>query len=68
MCTVVDFRAERPGLVARALQALSGIPVRVVSYGASEHSVSLLVKQEAKQAALVALGGALFGNHEADLL
>ncbi|MDR0544377.1 MAG: aspartate kinase [Odoribacteraceae bacterium] len=60
VCIVGDFRAERPGLVARALQALAGIPVRVVSYGASEHSVSLLVKQEAKQAALVALGCALF--------
>ncbi|MDR1415132.1 MAG: aspartate kinase [Odoribacteraceae bacterium] len=60
ICVVGDFRAEHPGVVARPLRALREIPLRMVSYGASEHSVSLLVRQEDKQRALVALSAELF--------
>ncbi|MDR2413371.1 MAG: aspartate kinase [Odoribacteraceae bacterium] len=62
ICVVGDFRATRPGVIARALHALREIPLRVISYGASEHSVSLLVKQEDKRRALVALSSELFDN------
>ncbi|MDR2130343.1 MAG: aspartate kinase [Odoribacteraceae bacterium] len=62
ICVVGDFRADTPGVIARALHALREIPLRIVSYGASEHSVSLLVRQADKQRALVALGRALFDN------
>ncbi|MDR1273109.1 MAG: aspartate kinase [Odoribacteraceae bacterium] len=60
ICVVGDFRAGHPGAVARPLHALREIPLRMVSYGASEHSVSLLVKQTDKQRALVALSDELF--------
>ncbi|MDR0765766.1 MAG: aspartate kinase [Odoribacteraceae bacterium] len=60
ICVVGDFRPGRPGVVARVLQALGDIPPRVISYGASEHSVSLLVKRVEKRHALVALGEELF--------
>jgi aspartate kinase len=60
VCVVGDFRAAHPGVIARALHALREIPLRMVSYGASEHSVSLLVKQTDKQRALVSLSDELF--------
>ena len=64
ICIVGDFRAANPGVVARTLRTLREIPLRMVSYGASEHSVSLLVRQADKQQALVALSNELFADDE----
>lgn len=60
ICIVGDFRAETRGAIAPPIQALEGIPIQMISYGASEHSVSLLVKEENKKAALGALSERLF--------
>jgi aspartate kinase len=64
ICVAGDFRAANPGVVARVLHALREIPTRVISYGASEHSVSLLVKEGDKQRALRALSRELFDQDE----
>jgi aspartate kinase len=66
ICVAGNFSIENPGVVARPLHALREIPLRMVSYGASEHSVSLLVKQVDKQRALVALSDTLFEEDKTD--
>ncbi|MGN1260856.1 MAG: ACT domain-containing protein, partial [Alloprevotella sp.] len=42
--------------------ALSQIPVRMISYGGSNHNISFLVREEDKKAALQALSDKLFNN------
>ena len=49
------FAAGKTGLGARVLNALTDVPLRMISYGGSEHNISLLVKREDKQKALVDL-------------
>lgn len=44
------------------LTALEDIPLHMISYGASEHSISLLVKQSDKQKALEALSERLLNK------
>jgi aspartate kinase len=64
ICVVGDFSAANAGIVARALHALREVPLHMVSYGASEHSVSLLVSRDDKQRALVALSRELLDNEK----
>jgi aspartate kinase len=49
---VGDFGAEKHGYAARVLEAVKHIPVRMISYGGSDHNMSLLVKTEDKVEAL----------------
>ena len=60
ICVVGNFAHSIPGVVAQVTAALADIPLHMISYGASEHSVSLLVSATDKQAALVALNNHLF--------
>ena len=60
ICIVGDCSINNNGLAAQALTALQDIPLHMISYGASEHSISLLVKQEDKQRALQDLSERLF--------
>lgn len=55
ICIVGAFAASKTGLGARVLNALTDVPLRMISYGGSEHNISLLVKREDKQKALVDL-------------
>lgn len=55
ICVVGNFNVDKAGVSGQALQALQEIPLHMISYGASEHSISLLVKQEDKRKALKAL-------------
>ena len=55
ICIVGSFAAGKTGLGARVLNALTDVPLRMISYGGSEHNISLLVKREDKQKALVDL-------------
>ena len=59
ICIVGECSINNHGLAAQALTALQDIPLHMISYGASEHSISLLVKQEDKQRALEALSDKL---------
>lgn len=52
ICIVGDFSAGKTGLGAQVLDALTEVPLRMISYGGSEHNISFLVRQEDKQQAL----------------
>lgn len=60
ICVVGDFSMDIRGAIAPPVLALADVPLRMISYGASERSVSLLVKQSDKKEALNALNIRLF--------
>jgi len=60
VCVVGDLRPNNNGLQAQAVNALQGIPVRMISYGGSNYNISFLVNAEDKKPALQALSDALF--------
>ncbi len=60
ICVVGDLRSTSVGYVAKISDALSEIPVRMVSYGGSNHNISFLVNETDKAAALKALSKKLF--------
>lgn len=62
ICIVGDCSINNHGLAAKALTALQDVPLHMISYGASEHSISLLVKQEDKKRALEALSERLLNE------
>ena len=60
VCVVGDLRWTNRGFESDATLALKHIPVRMISYGGSDHNISFLVSMEHKQAALQALQKHLF--------
>lgn len=60
ICVVGQFWADNSGIAIRILEALREIPIRMISYGASEHNVSILVDTKHKNQALEALNEGLF--------
>jgi aspartate kinase len=60
VCVVGDMPYENVGLQAQVVNALSDIPVRMISYGGSNYNISFLIKSEDKKRALNALSQALF--------
>lgn len=52
VCIVGDFAAGKAGLGAQVLNALAQVPLRMISYGGSEHNISVLVKEEDKKKAM----------------
>jgi aspartate kinase len=60
ICVVGDFGAEKHGYAARVLEAVKHIPVRIISYGGSDHNMSLLVKSGDKTEVLRSLHSRLF--------
>lgn len=62
ICIVGSLVADKKGYAAEIFQSLKNIPVRMVSYGGSEHNVSVLVHSHHKKAALQALNAGLFYN------
>src|ERR1700743_2648331 len=44
ICVVGDFGTEKHGYAARVLEALKHIPIRMISYGGSDHNLSILVE------------------------
>ena len=55
VCIVGDFAAGKTGLGAQVLNALSEVPLRMISYGGSEHNISVLVKEADKKKAMIDL-------------
>ena len=55
ICIVGDFISETVGSAKIVLEALEKIPLRMISYGGSNHNISVLVDQENKIEALNAL-------------
>ncbi len=60
ICVVGDLDWHNDGLEAIAIDALRDIPVRMISYGGSEHNISFLISRDDKTHALNALSEKLF--------
>lgn len=60
ICVVGDLYWENVGFETAATAAMKDIPVRMISYGGSDHNISFLVKKEDKVRALQALSKQLF--------
>lgn len=63
ICIVGDLRWHNSGFEAEALKALADIPIRMVSYGGSDHNISVLVRACDKVRALRALSKNIFSQH-----
>ena len=62
ICVVGDLRWENVGFEAKALDAMSEIPVRMISFGGSDYNISFLVSKDDKKRALQSLSDHLFNN------
>jgi len=60
ICVVGDFRPGRVGSAPEIFEALDEIPVKMISYGGSENSVSILINTSDKTLALRSLSAKLF--------
>lgn len=60
VCIVGNLSAGKEGYASKIFEALKSIPVRMISYGGSEHNVSILVDAKDKKNALLALNEGLF--------
>ena len=60
VCVVGNFYADKAGIAIKVLNAVKNIPIRMISYGASEHNISLLVDAKYKNDSLNALNEGLF--------
>jgi aspartate kinase len=53
--------AETPEVLKKLFDAISAIPVRMVSYGGSRHNISLLISSEYKKETLQLINSGVFG-------
>jgi aspartate kinase len=60
ICIVGDFRPDRTGSAPEIFEALNNLPVKMISYGASRNSISILVDGRHKINALKSLHKHLF--------
>ncbi|MHB8260753.1 MAG: aspartate kinase [Bacteroidia bacterium] len=60
ICIVGNVSFDKSGYAQKVFNALSEIPVRMISYGGSENNVSVLIKSKYKKQALQALNKGLF--------
>jgi aspartate kinase len=60
LCIVGDFRTERTGSAPEIFEALNTIPLKMISYGGSPNSISLLIDSKDKINALNLLNKYLF--------
>ncbi len=67
ICVVGDFSRDRQDQAFRILEALKEIPLRMISYGGSDHNVSVLIESHFKKEALTKLNEVLFMNHSNNL-
>jgi aspartate kinase len=62
VCIVGSFTAEKEGYALRIFDSLKNVPLRMISYGGSEHNVSILVESKRKKETLIALNNGLFNK------
>ena len=65
LCIVGDFSRDRQDQAFMVLNALKEIPIRMISYGGSEHNISILINWSHKKAAMLALNHVLFNTRNA---
>lgn len=57
---VGDLQSNNLGFESLVVEALRDIPIRMISYGGSDHNISILVRTEDKVRALQSLSNAIF--------
>ena len=62
ICVVGNMEWTNTGYEAKAMEALSDIPVRMISYGGSNYNISFLIRKEDKVKALRRLSETLFSE------
>lgn len=62
VCVVGDLDWQNVGFESVAAEAMKEIPVRMISYGGSNHNISFLISSEDKKRALQSLSNHLFNN------
>lgn len=62
ICIVGNLVADKHGMASQVTEALSSIPLRMISYGGSEYNISVLIRSEYKSEALNLLHQHLFQN------
>lgn len=60
VCIVGDFTSPKTGIANEVFAALKLIPIRMISYGGSNHNISILINSSDTKAALQALNNHLF--------
>ena len=60
ICVVGDLDSENVGFESKATDALKEIPIRMISYGGSNHNISFLISADDKKKALQSLSDHLF--------
>jgi aspartate kinase len=62
ICVVGNLMADEKGIVYKIFDALSEVPVRMISYGGNQYNVTILVNTKDKVQALNALSNNLFND------
>ena len=62
ICVVGDLDWNNLGFESQALDAMKNIPVRMISYGGSNHNISFLIREADKKQALQSLSAILFAK------
>ena len=62
VCVVGDMEWDNVGFEAQILNALSEIPVHMISYGGSDYNLTVLVEASDKRRTLLALSDHLFSR------
>jgi aspartate kinase len=65
ICIVGNFSADKEGIAIKVFDAMKHIPIRMISYGASEHNLSILIHHQYKNEALNVLNERLFFYEDA---
>ena len=60
VCVVGDMAWTHAGFESIVADALKEVPLRMISYGASDHNISFLIRESDKRTALQALSDKLF--------
>ena len=63
ICVVGDLDWQNVGFESAATDAMKNIPVRMISYGGSNHNISYLISESDKKRALQSLSNTLFNNN-----
>jgi aspartate kinase len=60
VCIVGDFTSPKTGIANEVFEALKQTPIRMISYGGSNHNISILINSSDTKSALQALNNHLF--------
>ena len=64
ICVVGDLRSCNNGFESFITDAMKDIPIRMISYGGSNHNISFVISESDKKAALQALSNHIFNQNK----